>query len=158
MLYLRQHPKDQRSTPSVKLVLVSKAAGSCPDKQQRSSYTVGLKFSNLLTSPQGLLQRIFTYFTFALAKSSLYSRVWAASTRSLERTSRALVHMDVQCRMHACMRMEQSYTVARAHTSLASQHTYSKNGGLKAVRSVTQNEYVRNFDAWRNGSLNLVIT
>jgi len=70
-----QPAEDQRSTPSVDLVLVSKAAGSCADKQQRSSYTVGLKFSNLLTSPQGLHIGISLYFTFALQRSSLYSSI-----------------------------------------------------------------------------------
>jgi hypothetical protein len=54
----------------------------------------------------------------------------------------AHMYVDIQCSMHACA--WNSHTVA--HSSLASQHKYSKNGGLKAVRSLTQNEYVRTFD------------
>lgn len=40
------HLGNQRNRPSVNLVVVSKTAGSCTEKQQTSSYTVSLRFSN----------------------------------------------------------------------------------------------------------------
>ena len=80
-----EHPEDQKSTPSVYLAPASKAAGSCPDMQQRSSCTVGLEFSNLLKSP---LQRggSLVYLKNSIAKPLSLFQNLRSFNNSLEST------------------------------------------------------------------------